>query len=141
MYNVLSGSEPAEAILMSVKRRVVALPRKPSFAIVLVGSEPASELYVSNKVKKAAHVGINAAVVRLPENTPERELLELVDKLNKDKDIDGFIVQAPLPQHINQDRIINAISPDKDVDGWTISNLGKLFVGMPCFLPATARQE
>lgn len=137
MYKVLSGREPAEAILINVKRRALALPRKPSFAIILVGNDPASEVYVSSKVKKAALAGINASVVRLPENAPERELLELVEKLNSDKDIDGFIVQAPLPQHINQDRIINSIVPEKDVDGWSIPNIGRLFVGMPAFLPAT----
>lgn len=137
MYRVLSGREPAEAILINVKRRAAALPRKPSFAIVLVGNDPASEVYVSGKLKKAAAAGINASVIRLPENTPERELLELVGKLNSDGDIDGFIVQAPLPQHINQDRIINSIVPEKDVDGWSIHNIGRLFVGMPAFLPAT----
>jgi len=137
MYQPLSGREPAQAVLLNLKRRVEALPKKPSLAIILVGNDPASEVYVSNKMKKAEEVGIIASLIRLPENVPERELLELVEKLNNDNDIDGFIVQAPLPDHINQDRIINAIKPEKDVDGWTISNLGKLFAGVPGFLPAT----
>ncbi|MEM3432093.1 MAG: bifunctional 5,10-methylenetetrahydrofolate dehydrogenase/5,10-methenyltetrahydrofolate cyclohydrolase [Candidatus Bilamarchaeaceae archaeon] len=137
MYRVLSGKDAADAILLNLKRRVQSLPKKPSLVIILVGEDPASELYVNNKIKKAESIGINANLIKLPENVPERELLDLVEKLNNDKEIDGFIVQAPLPQHINQDRVINAISPEKDVDGWTITNLGKLFVGMPGFLPAT----
>lgn len=137
MNAVLGGKEPAEAILLNLKRRVEALPKKPRLIVILVGEDPASELYVSNKIKKAESIGINASLIKLPENTPEKELLELIEKLNRDNEVDGFIVQAPLPQHINQDRVINAIDPEKDVDGWTITNLGKLFVGMPGFLPAT----
>ncbi|MFH1221599.1 MAG: bifunctional 5,10-methylenetetrahydrofolate dehydrogenase/5,10-methenyltetrahydrofolate cyclohydrolase [Candidatus Micrarchaeota archaeon] len=137
MYRTLSGKEPAEAILTAVKRKAAALGRKPSLAIVLVGNDPASEVYVSNKVKKAEYSGIKATLFRLPEKVVEREILQLVKKLNEDEGTDGFLVQAPLPSHISQDAIMEAIAPEKDVDGWTMSSLGKLFVGVHGFVPAT----
>ncbi|MEM2909418.1 MAG: tetrahydrofolate dehydrogenase/cyclohydrolase catalytic domain-containing protein [Candidatus Bilamarchaeaceae archaeon] len=138
MYRTLSGKEPAEAILINVKRRAVALPRKPSLSIIMIGNLPESEIYVKNKMTKAEYSGIRASLHRLPENVREEDVLTLVKKLNEDSEVDGLIVQAPLPPHINQQKILEVISPEKDVDGWTAANLGKMFAGMPdAFLPAT----
>ncbi len=137
MYRTLSGKEPAEALLLQVKRRAGKLDWTPTLAIVLVGSNKASQIYVESKVKKAAAAGIKAHLHRLPEKTPENELLELVDRLNEDEHIDGFIVQSPLPKHIDETKVIERISPEKDVDGWTSVSIGKMFIGMHSFLPAT----
>jgi methylenetetrahydrofolate dehydrogenase (NADP+)/methenyltetrahydrofolate cyclohydrolase len=138
MYRTLSGKEPAEAVLINVKRRVIALHKKPHLAIVFVGNSPESEIYVKNKLVKAEYSAIKTSLHRLPESVSEKELLALVDKLNEDPDVAGFIVQAPLPKHINHDRVMDAIAAEKDVDGWTTANLGKLLAGEEDgFLPAT----
>ncbi len=137
MYRTLSGKEPAEALLLKVKRRAEKLDWTPTFAIVLVGSDKASQLYVDMKVKRAAGAGIKAHVHKLPEKTSEAELLALVDRLNEDSHIDGFIVQAPLPKHIETEKVIERIDPKKDVDGWTSLNMGRMFLGIDSFLPAT----
>lgn len=140
MYKTLSGREAAEALLISIRRRVGRLERKPVLAIVLAGNDPASQTYVKTKAKKAEAVGVDARVHRLPENVGEADLLALVNRLNRDKVVDGFIVQAPLPKHIDPARIMDAIDPEKDVDGWTPTNLGRLFMDGDApgiFLPAT----
>ncbi len=138
MYKVLSGKEPAAAILEDVKRRIKG--RAPKLVIVQVGKDPASTLYVNMKVKKAESIGVRAEARRLPESAKQEELLELVGKLNKDDDVDGFIVQLPLPKHIDAAKVIEAIDPKKDLDGFTSTNIGKLFLGLPeesVLLPAT----
>ncbi|MCI0504270.1 bifunctional 5,10-methylenetetrahydrofolate dehydrogenase/5,10-methenyltetrahydrofolate cyclohydrolase [Candidatus Micrarchaeota archaeon] len=138
MYKTLTGREPAEAILSDAKRRAQALGRSAGLAIVLVGSDPASELYVKKKLEKAASAGVNARLEKLPETATESEVLRLVKSLNRDTSIDGFIVQAPLPKQIDPIRVLEAIEPGKDVDGWTSANLGKLAAGMAdALLPAT----
>ena len=135
MNKTLSGKEPAEELLMGVKERAVKL--KPKFAIVLVGKDSASQLYVSMKIKKAEAAGIETELHELPDGIDEKELLALVEKLNKDKSINGFIVQAPLPKHIDSLKVMEMIKPEKDVDGWTSTNMGKMFIGEKAFLPAT----
>lgn len=137
MNKTLSGKEPAEALILSVKERAEKLKRKPEFAIVLVGEDKASKLYVNMKMKKAESAGINARLHELPEKTSEEELLGLVEKLNKDESVDGFIVQAPLPEHIDSVKVMEKINPEKDVDGWTSASMGKMFIGADSFLPAT----
>jgi methylenetetrahydrofolate dehydrogenase (NADP+)/methenyltetrahydrofolate cyclohydrolase len=138
MYKTLSGREPAEAILSQAKLRAERLGRSIGLAIVLVGSDPASELYVRKKLDRAASAGVSARLEKLPESAAEAEVLKLIKKLNKDKTVDGFIVQAPLPKHIDSIRVLEAIEPEKDVDGWTSANLGKLAAGMKdALLPAT----
>jgi len=137
MYRTLTGKEAAEAVLINVKRRAVALDRKPALAIVLIGKDPASEVYVTNKMRKAEYSGIKTNLHKLPENVKEEEVIALVNKLNNDEHIDGYIVQSPLPKHIDEKKILEAISPEKDVDGWTTVNLGKMFVGTDTYLPAT----
>ena len=138
MYKVLSGREPAAGILESAKNIVSHMKRKPSLTIVLVGNDPASEVYVRKKIEKAGAVGVLSKLEKLPENSTENELLTLVKKLNRDKDCDGFIVQSPLPKHIDYTRIVEAIRPEKDVDGWTSTNMGRMFLGLAdTFMPAT----
>jgi methylenetetrahydrofolate dehydrogenase (NADP+) / methenyltetrahydrofolate cyclohydrolase len=138
MYKTLTGREPAEAVLADAKARLGRLPRKAGLAIVLVGNDPASELYVKKKLEKAATLGIAARLEKLPADASEAKVLALVKKLNRDKSVDGFIVQAPLPGHISAARVMEAIAPDKDADGWTSANLGRLAAGMGnALLPAT----
>ncbi len=137
MYRTLSGKEPAEALLLKVKRRAEEIDWTPTLAIVLVGRDKASEIYVAMKVKRAAGAGIKAITHKLPETASEKELLALVERLNDDDNVDGFIVQAPLPKHIDSQRVMESINPEKDVDGWTSVNMGRMFIGMDSFLPAT----
>ena len=157
MNRVLSGTEPAAEVLESVKSLIKKLgtmqaspasSKSPSdfrtgnckLVIVQVGQDPASDVYVRTKLKKAESVGMIAELKKLPETAKEKELLSLVLKLNKDDSVDGFIVQLPLPKHINTDKIIEAIDPEKDADGLTPLNIGKLATGTPetdFLLPAT----
>ena len=138
MGNALSGREPAAGILENARNMVAAMKKKPHLVIVLVGNEPASELYVKKKMEKAATVGVKTTLQRLPEESDEKDLLGLVSRLNKDKDVDGFIVQSPIPKHMDYAKVVEAIDPKKDVDGWTSTNIGKMFLGIAdSFMPAT----
>jgi len=137
MYTTLYGKEPAAALLEKAKLDVSKLKIKPRLVIVLVGNDPASETYVKKKLEKAASIGVNATLERLPGEASEGELLGLVRKLNADKTVHGFIVQSPIPKHIDYSKIVDAIDPKKDVDGWTSTNIGKMFLGVPGYLPAT----
>ncbi|MBN2478339.1 bifunctional 5,10-methylenetetrahydrofolate dehydrogenase/5,10-methenyltetrahydrofolate cyclohydrolase [Candidatus Micrarchaeota archaeon] len=137
---ILSGKEPAEKILEKCRNTAKKLNIKPVLAVVLVGDDPASHIYVNKKKKTAEKYGVETRVHIMPENTPEPELLKLVEKLNKDNTIDGFIVQLPLPRHINQNKVIEAIDPKKDVDGFHPINIGKVFLDIideKTFIPAT----
>ena len=109
----------------------------PHLAAVIVGEDGASKTYVASKEKACQSVGMTSSVYRLPEKTTEAELLQTVEFLNNDPEIDGYIIQLPLPKHIDEDKIINAIKPSKDVDGFTSINVGRLQLGLPCFVPAT----
>ena len=109
----------------------------PHLVAVLVGNDPASETYVSAKEKACQSVGMTSTVYRHPENISEEELLMVVDFLNNDPEVDGFIVQLPLPKHIDEQKIIEAIDPSKDVDGFHPVSVGKMMLGMDTFLPAT----
>jgi len=124
-------------VLSEAKARIAKLGRSPKLVIVQVGEDPASNTYVSSKLKKAALVGINAELVKLADSAKEKELLGIVQKLNKDVSVDGFIVQTPLPKQINEKAILDAVDPSKDVDGWTSASAGRLFSGLDSFEPAT----
>lgn len=137
MYKILSGKEPAAAILEKAKNDIAGMGKKPNLAIVLVGDDPASELYVRKKIEKAAQIGVEAKLERLGADASEEDLLLLVKKLNDDEKVDGFIVQSPIPPHIDYSKIVEAIDPKKDVDGWTSTNIGKMFLGVKSFMPAT----
>lgn len=141
MTEILDGKATAlqikEEIANEVRQLTAAGHRAPHLAAVIVGEDGASMTYVANKEKSSREVGFTSSVYRLPEKISERELLETINFLNNDPDIDGFIVQLPLPKHINEQRVINAISPDKDVDGFTPVNVGRMVLGEDCFIPAT----
>ncbi|MBN1197932.1 MAG: bifunctional methylenetetrahydrofolate dehydrogenase/methenyltetrahydrofolate cyclohydrolase FolD [Bacteroidales bacterium] len=138
---LLDGKELASKIKAEIAKEVAEMidngQRAPHLAAVLVGENPASQTYVASKEKNSREVGIISSVYRYPETIKEKELLEVVDFLNLDHDVDGFIVQLPLPKHINEQKIIERISPSKDVDGFHPENLGRMMLGIPTLLPAT----
>ncbi len=111
--------------------------KKPHLAAILVGNDGASETYVASKIKSCEQVGFNSTFVRLDENTSEEALLREVEKLNDDPDVDGFIVQLPLPKHISENTIMEAVKPSKDVDGFHPINVGRMCKGLPAYLSAT----
>ena len=109
----------------------------PGLAVVLVGENPASKVYVKNKIKQTEEVGFKSFEYKLPIDTPEEELLNIVDSLNKNKDVNGILVQLPLPDHINSDKVLDKILPEKDVDGFHAMNVGKLWSGLDALVPCT----
>ncbi|MCB0571138.1 MAG: bifunctional 5,10-methylene-tetrahydrofolate dehydrogenase/5,10-methylene-tetrahydrofolate cyclohydrolase [Phaeodactylibacter sp.] len=109
----------------------------PHLAAVLVGDDPASQVYVRNKVRSCEKAGFRSTLIRKPADVSEAELLAIVDQLNNDASVDGFIVQLPLPRHINEEKVTLAIYPAKDVDGFHPVNFGRMAQGLPCYLPAT----
>jgi methylenetetrahydrofolate dehydrogenase (NADP+)/methenyltetrahydrofolate cyclohydrolase len=138
---LIDGKAFAESLVSTVGNAVVSLIKdqnfKPGLAVVLVGDNPASEVYVRNKVKQTEKAGMVSIEHRLPDTTSESELIELVNSLNNDEDIDGILVQLPLPNHIDENSIINAISPSKDVDGFSIPNVGLLSTSGDGLIPCT----
>lgn len=138
---IIDGKKIAEEMREEFKKEINELKEKhgitPGLTVVLVGEDPASKVYVKNKALACGKVGINSFEHRLPENTPESELLELVNKLNKEEKTHGILVQLPLPKHIDGKKVLNAIDPIKDVDGFHPVNVGKLMIGEPDFLPCT----
>ncbi len=109
----------------------------PGLAVIIVGEDPASTVYVRNKERACGEVGFNSQVIRMPEETEENVLLEKIAELNSDGDVDGILVQLPLPRHIDEGKVISAISPDKDVDAFHLENTGRIMVGDYKFLPCT----
>ena len=138
---IISGTEVAKTIREELKTEVMELKEKhdivPGLVTILVGEDPASQSYVSAKNKTAHALGIHSEQVTLPADTNEQDLLAIVEKYNKDKNIHGILVQLPLPKHINETNVLYAIDPAKDVDGFHPVNVGKMVVGEECFLPCT----
>ena len=138
---LIDGKKIAQDISKELKEEVQNYVdkghRPPHLVAVLVGNDPASSYYVKSKERKAKKIGYTSEVIYLDEETTEKELLQLVDQLNKDSQIDGFIVQLPLPGHIDEQKIIMAIHPDKDIDGFHPENIGRMVAQLPGFLPAT----
>lgn len=138
---LLDGKSCSEQIRQEIAQAVSAITaagkRPPHLAAVLVGNDGASENYVAFKVKDCAEVGFNSSLIRLNESVTEQELLDQIEQLNRDEEIDGFIVQLPLPAHIDENKVILAIAPAKDVDGFCPENIGKLSLGLPTFISAT----
>ncbi|OQB63980.1 MAG: Bifunctional protein FolD protein [Tenericutes bacterium ADurb.Bin140] len=138
---ILDGKSLSKQIKTELKAKVADLVVKsgikPGLAIVEVGSDPASEIYVRNKIKSANFVGIEARLIKKDESITQEELLKLIDELNADVSVHGIIVQLPLPKHLDERAVIDRIDPDKDIDGFGVLNKGKLFSGMKCFQPAT----
>ena len=134
---ILDGKKTANKILQKVSDSLIGKP-KPHLCVILVGSNPASTIYVRNKEKTAEKIGIQTTIINYPETVTEDEVLNKIDELNKNLQITGILVQLPLPQHIDNKKIIKAISPLKDVDGFTPENVGRLATGLePYFYPAT----
>ena len=126
-----------EEIAESVRQIRAEGGKIPHLAAVLVGENPASQVYVRNKVRSCEQVGFESTLLRLPAETTEAELLQTITRLNADAEIDGFIVQLPLPEHISEEKVTLAIDPAKDVDGFHPVNFGRMAQGLPCYLPAT----
>jgi len=140
LSELILGKTVSESIYAELRERISALKAKgttPGLAVVLVGEDPASEVYVRMKGKKCEELGMRSVTVTMPESTKEDELLKKVAELNADKGIHGFLVQLPLPSHIDEKKVINAIDPKKDVDCFHPVNVGKMLIGEPEFLPAT----
>ncbi len=138
---LIDGKETAARIKLEIAEEVTKIiaagGKKPHLAAVLVGTDGASETYVNYKVKDCEQVGYKSSLIRFDENISEPELLDKIKELNEDPDIDGFIVQLPLPDHIAESKVIESIDPSKDVDGFHPVNAGRLLIGMPCFQSAT----
>ncbi len=138
---ILDGKKAAQAIRDRLKVDVAQLAiegkKIPHLAAVLVGNNGASETYVAAKVKACEEVGFKSTLIRMEETTSENRLLEQIDDLNTDPDVDGILVQLPLPKHIAEQKVINAIDADKDVDGFHPVSVGKMVQGLPTFIPAT----
>lgn len=138
---ILDGKKAAQAIKDELKIDVAQLAAEgkkiPHLAAILVGNNGASETYVTAKVKSCEEVGFKSTLVRFESDIPANKLLEKVQDLNNDPDVDGILVQLPLPKHIRESDVINAIDPDKDVDGFHPVNIGKMVQGLPAFVPAT----
>ena len=138
---IIDGKLIAEQIKKEIAAEVAEMIDRgqdaPHLAAVIVGDDGASQTYVASKEKACHSVGMTSSVYRLPATTTEKEMLDMVEFLNNDPEIDGYIIQLPLPKHINEYRVINAIKPEKDVDGFTSINAGRMQLGLPCFIPAT----
>ncbi len=138
---LIDGNKIAKEIKEEIKLEAIKIKEKrgrlPHLAAILVGHDPGSESYVNYKMKDCEEVGFVSSLIRLEENANEAELYEIIDKLNTDPLVDGFIVQLPLPKHFNEQKIIEAIKPEKDVDGFHPMNVGKMTTGLPAFKSAT----
>ena len=138
---LIDGKKTSAEIKSEIKEVVAEMIdndiEAPHLVAVLVGEDAASQTYVAAKEKACSSVGMTSTIYRHPASTTEKELLEIVDFLNNDPEVDGFIVQLPLPDHINEQKIIEAINPEKDVDGFHPMNVGKMALGLDCYLPAT----
>lgn len=139
--HIISGTAVStqikQTIADKISMHITQGKRAPGLAVVLVGADPASQVYVSNKRKSCEQIGIYSRSFDLPEQTSEQELLALIEQLNQDEQIDGILVQLPLPAHINSEKIIEAISPDKDVDGFHPYNVGRLCQRIPTLRSCT----
>lgn len=137
---IIKGLEVAKQIRQNMKEEVIALKKQaitPKLTVILIGDDPASHSYVNGKEKASKEIGIESEIIRLKGDTSEADLLDKIDKLNNDETVDGILVQLPLPKHINEQKIIEAIHPDKDVDGFHPISIGRMMVGQDTFLPCT----
>ena len=140
MANIIDGKKISQEIKDELKAEVASLAeqgKKCALAVIQVGNDPASSVYVGNKKKACAYIGIQSVSYELPEETSEEELLDLIERLNQDAKVHGILCQLPLPKHIDEDRVIQAISPKKDVDGFHPQNVGALVIGQPGFVCCT----
>ena len=138
MYKLINGKEVAEHIKLKVKNEIEELGLKPTLAVIVVGNDQASKVYVNNKKKACEYVGIESLEYTLAKDVSETELLYLIDDLNSNSCVSGILVQLPLPEHINANKVLEKIDPRKDVDGFTSVNVGKLWQGQHDITPCTA---
>ena len=140
---LIDGKATAAAIKAEIAQQVDSIltqgGKRPHLAAILVGHDGGSETYVANKVKACAECGFQSTLIRFEDNITEQQLLKKVDELNHDESIDGFIVQLPLPRHIDEQKVIEAIDYRKDVDGFHPINVGRMAIGLPCFISATPK--
>jgi len=137
---ILDGKNLRDKLLSNLKEKIQKLPEAPSLAVILVGNDTASQIYVNNKKKTAEKIGIKSQVITYPAEVEQKELLAKIQELNNDNSVHAILVQLPLPAHINKTEVINAISPDKDVDCFTSINYGKLAAGLtPAVYPCTPK--
>lgn len=129
MAEIINGKEIAESILNNIKKEVENFDVKPTLAVIIVGCDPASKVYVKNKIKKSEFLGFNSILKELPEDIQKEELLDVIKNLNNDKNVNGILLQLPLPNGLDEKDFLDEISPIKDVDGFTTYNSGKLFKG------------
>lgn len=134
---IIDGKAVAVALKEKLKIEVAAMQRKPSLVAILVGNDGASETYVGHKERACAEIGFNSRVLRFSADISQQDLINEIQKLNSDDNVDGFIVQMPLPKHIDEQAIIQAIDPRKDVDGFHPVNVGRMVLGMPAYISAT----
>lgn len=138
---ILDGKKAAQAIkeklAIDVAQRAIEGRKVPHLAAILIGQNGASETYVAAKVKACEEVGFKSTLIRFEDTVPESRLLEKIGELNTDPDVDGILVQLPLPAHISDEKVINTITPDKDVDGFHPVNIGRMVQGQPAYIPAT----
>jgi methylenetetrahydrofolate dehydrogenase (NADP+)/methenyltetrahydrofolate cyclohydrolase len=141
MHQLINGKEVSEKVLEQIRQEVIQLKqagkKTPHLAAVLVGNDPASMAYVNSKIKTCERVGVTSTLVKFETDVTEQKLLSEIEKLNNDTDVDGYIVQLPLPKHISEQKIIAAIKPSKDVDGFHPVNVGKLVLNLPTYISAT----
>jgi methylenetetrahydrofolate dehydrogenase (NADP+) / methenyltetrahydrofolate cyclohydrolase len=135
----IDGKQIAKEIKEKIKQEVANLNTKPGLAVILVGEDPASEVYVRNKEKACQAIGYYSEKIVLPKETTEKELLDLVEKLNNNNEIHGILVQLPLPKHIDSDKVIATINPKKDVDGFHAINIGNLLIGKDTIVSCTPK--
>lgn len=137
---ILNGKMLAQELRMKMKDEVNALKAEgivPHLTVILIGDDPASKSYVNGKKKASSEIGMGSDVILLPESTSEKELLDLIDKLNQNENVHGILVQLPLPEHISEQKVIESISPAKDVDGFHPVNVGRMVTGKQAFLSCT----
>ena len=140
MYQIIDGKKISQEIKDELRGKMTELKQKGGsrcLAVIQVGDDPASSVYVNNKKKACEYIGIDSESYHLPEETTEKELLELIDELNRKPEVNGILVQLPLPKQIDENKILLAISPEKDVDGFHPANVGNLSIGRPGFVSCT----
>ena len=141
MYKLIDGKAISEQVKLEIAEEVKAIVasgrRAPHLAVIIVGHDGGSETYVAHKVKSCEQVGFKSTKITFEDDVTEAELLAKIDELNKDADLDGFIVQLPLPKHISEQKVIEAIDYRKDVDGFHPVNVGRMSIGLPCYVSAT----
>lgn len=141
MYQIIDGKNVSNQIKQEIADEVADIKKKggkiPHLVAILVGTDGASETYVSHKEKACEKVGFKSTIVRMKESVTENELLEKIAEFNSDDDIDGLIVQVPLPDHISENKVVEAIDPEKDVDGFHPVNIGRMVIGLPSYISAT----